>query len=252
MSSINTIMNIFKCNFCSKEWNTSRSFNNHILRCKLNIDRDVKLLGSGRPVIRPTKLVGPPSPTNCEFCNKFYPYGTSTPAFNNHVKRCPKNPNKFRENLTPAGKQKMLDALSNSNARWNNPEIREKHSLKMRDVASKNPDSYSQRNINRAKKIIYNDIHFDSSWEVDFYKWCEKNNITCNRNTIGFQYEYNGSRTYYPDFYLPTYNVYVEVKGQETEKDIAKWRNFPEKLLKIKKKEIDLIKKDMYNLYIDF
>jgi hypothetical protein len=220
------------------------------LRCRLNLNRDNNLLGTGRPVIKPPKLVGPPSPKHCEFCNKFYPKGSSTPALNNHVRRCSSNPNKILEILTPAGREKIIQGSLKANLRWQHEEERNKQSAKMREVASNNPESYSQRNIGRAKKITYNNIHFDSLWEVDFYKWCEKNNIICNRNTFGFQYEYNGTRTYYPDFYLPTYDVYVEVKGQETERDIAKWKNFPKKLLKIKKKEIDLIKKDMYNLYI--
>jgi hypothetical protein len=71
------------------------------------------------------------------------------------------------------------------------------------------------------------------------------------RNKQGFKYQFDGTRTYYPDFYLPTFRCYVEVKGHVTVKDEAKWRDFPEKLLKIRKKEVDLIKKNEYNLIIE-
>lgn len=243
-------MTIFKCKFCKKEWPSSRSYNNHESRCKLNLDRDVSLLGTGRPIIRPPKFVGPPTPKHCEFCNKFYPHGTSTPALNNHVRRCSSNPNKILEILTPEGREKILQGSSNANSRWKNEDERKKQSVRMREVALNNPESYSQRNVQRSKKITYNGVKFDSTWELEFFKWCENNNVECERNTKGFKYNFDGIRTYYPDFYLPEHNSYVEVKGQETERDYAKWRDFPEKLIKIKKKEIDLIKENQYNLYV--
>lgn len=241
-------MNLYKCKFCEKEYTSSRSYNNHEPRCKLNFNRNTMLLGKGRPIIRPKKFVGPPSPKYCEFCNKFYPHGTSTSALNNHVRRCSFNPNKILEILTPEGKQKRIQSLSKGNLRWQDDKERQKHSVRMREIAVKYPESYSQKNMNRSKKIIYNSIKFDSTWELKFYKWCEKNAVRCERNKKGFSYEFEGVRTYYPDFYLPEKDIYVEIKGQETEKDRAKWRDFPEKLLKISKKQIDLIAEGMYTL----
>lgn len=106
--------------------------------------------------------------------------------------------------------------------------------------------------MSRGKKVlVYNNIKFDNFWELDFYKWCEKNNVNCVRNTTGFYYEFNGPRTYYPDFYLPDISTYVEVKGRETEKDLAKWKYFKFKLIKVRKKEIDMIRKNMYNLPVE-
>lgn len=244
-------MKIYKCKFCEKECLSSRSYINHELRCKLNVNRDKSLLGNGRPVIRPPKFVGPPAPKHCEFCNKFYPHGSSTPALNNHVRRCPSNPNKIREILTPEGKQKIIQGSLKGNLRWKDEEERKKQSIRMRKVAFDNPSSYSQRNVQRSKKITYQGINFDSTWEFEFFKWCENNNIKCERNTKGFKYNFEGVRTYYPDFYLPDFNTYVEIKGQETEKDYAKWRDFPKNLIKIKKKEIDLIKENTYTICME-
>ena len=51
------------------------------------------------------------------------------------------------------------------------------------------------------------------------------------RNKKTFSYEYDKIRQYTPDFYLPNIDCYVEVKGWKREKDEAKWKSFPEKLL---------------------
>lgn len=48
-----------------------------------------------------------------------------------------------------------------------------------------------------------------------------------------------GDRTYYPDFYLPQDDLFIEVKGYETERDRAKWRDFPLKLKVIRKSDIE-------------
>lgn len=243
---------MYTCKFCNKNWDSSRSFRNHEIRCKSNSDRNPIMLGKGRPIIRPEKFIGPPSPLTCGFCRKLYPLGKSTPAYANHVFRCKLNPDRVIETKTVEGKQKSIDALKKSNLRWKDEDQKLKHSVRMREVAKENPDTYSQKNISRGKKvIIYDGIQFDNSWELDFYKWCHSNNISCLRNKLGFPYEFDGKRTYYPDFFLPEFDVYVEVKGYETDKDLAKWKSFPKKLVKIFKKDIDLIRKNNYNLCVD-
>ena len=61
-----------------------------------------------------------------------------------------------------------------------------------------------------------------------------------------FSYEFKGAREYFPDFYLPEHDAYVEVKGYKTDKDSAKWdamKNIhDEKLLIIDKRSIFKIK----------
>jgi hypothetical protein len=243
---------MLSCIFCHKKCESSRSLKNHEIRCNLNISRNLLIVGRGRPIIRPEKFIGPPTPIKCVFCNKYFPKGKSTPAYSNHFIRCKLNPDRSIEHKTDDGMKKCINALKESNSRWENKEEKLKHSEKMKKVAKENPNSYSHKNISRGKKVVeYNSIKFDNTWELDFYKWCEKHNIFCIRNSVGFQYEFHGIRTYYPDFFLPELNIYVEIKGYETEKDKAKWKNFPKKLVKIFKKDIDLIRKDSYNLIID-
>lgn len=60
------------------------------------------------------------------------------------------------------------------------------------------------------KKIKYSDIWFKSSWEMLFYKWCLENNIKSLYESKTFDL---GRCTYTPDFYLPEFNLYIEVKG---------------------------------------
>ena len=64
----------------------------------------------------------------------------------------------------------------------------------------------------------------------------------------GFPYNWNGDRTYFPDFYLPELSEYVEVKGYKTERDVAKWQQFPNKLRLILKEDIIQIQKNEFVL----
>ena len=41
----------------------------------------------------------------------------------------------------------------------------------------------------------------------------------------GFSYVHETvERIYYPDFYLPDLDLWVEIKGYQTDKDLAKWK----------------------------
>ena len=118
----------------------------------------------------------------------------------------------------------------------------------MKKAVEKNPEAYTSSNRGRTKQIIYNNIKFHGSWELKFYQWCESNNVNCIRNSTGFKYNWFGERTYFPDFYLPDYDTYVEVKGYKTERDDAKWSQFPNKLLTVVKKDMINIIKNSYEL----
>jgi len=80
------------------------------------------------------------------------------------------------------------------------------------------------------------------SWELAYAKYLDDNNIKWRRPTEKFLYKFEklrqGKGYYTPDFFLIDENTYVEIKGYETEKDRAKWSQFPMKLKIIKKKEM--------------
>jgi hypothetical protein len=204
---------MFNCKFCNKETNTSNSNVQHELYCKSNPNRKIKKASMG--------MLGKKGANQ-------YTYG---------AKMDEETRTKIRESTVRLNIK-----------RWSDPQNRIKHSEVMKRVVANNPEAYTSSNRGRTKQIIYKGIKFQGSWELIFYKWCEDNNVACERNVEGFAYEWNGTRTYFPDFYLPSYDSYVEVKGYKTDQDDAKWKQFPKKLLVVVKKDIDNIKKDCYNI----
>lgn len=118
----------------------------------------------------------------------------------------------------------------------------------MQKVVREKPESYSASNINgRSKKILYNDVWLDSKWEYEFAKWCDDNQINWEKNKKSFEYNWNGSRLYYPDFYLKDFDKYVEVKGYERERDREKWK-VVSNLIIIKFNEIKKIRSNTFSI----
>ncbi len=86
----------------------------------------------------------------------------------------------------------------------------------------------------------------ESQHEVDFYLWAKSAGLDPKRPSEAFKYEWNGERWYHPDFYIPSLDLYVEVKGYETDRDRAKWLHFPKKLCIIRQVEIRQIRKGCF------
>ena len=206
---------------------------------------------------------------NCEFCNKEC---KSKNSCIQHQLRCKSNPDRistYSENWTDDRKLKhsliMKKAHNNSNRIWSidtlkgmsdrstefnkrywTDDQRQKHSELMKNVVKNNIDSYSIKNVSgRVKTISYNGFDLKGSWELLVAKWLDSNNVKWTNKTNGFEYNWNDSiHIYFPDFYLPDYDIFIEVKGYERYRDRCKWNNFPKHLLVFKLKEINLIKLD--------
>lgn len=173
---------------------------------------------------------------NCPYCQKEY---TNKIGYSNHVRRCPANPARVHEGLTPEGRNRIREATAKLNEKhWRDPEFRKKHQEAMKQAVAKNPESYTSSNRGRTKQIIVDDIKFQGKWELEFYQYCKSNNIKIERSNEWFEYEWNGKRKYFPDFYLRELDRYVEVKGYETDRDRAKWSSFPRSLTIIRKADI--------------
>lgn len=142
----------------------------------------------------------------------------------------------------------MLPLLEANIKRYADPEVRKRLSESMRRAVEKFPESYGTSNRGRTKRIDAHGVSFQGKWELQFFEWCLENKIQIIRPVQGFKYSWNGARTYFPDFYLPNLDIYVEVKGYETERDSAKWRDFPHKLLVIRRKQIEQIKRKEFSL----
>lgn len=209
---------------------------------------------------------------NCKFCKRNCKNKNS---LTNHERLCKNNPNrqipnfiewnkKKKENDIPGQNQytkakslgivisiseETRKKMSESNkGKEISLERKKKLSDIMRRVVKEKPESYSSSNVNgRVKKVEYNGLTLDSSWELQFVKWCDSNNVKWIRPTIGFEYEWFGIRTYYPDFYLVDLDLYVEIKGYQRDRDLKKW-NSVSNLIVIKQKEIDNIKNNTFDI----
>ncbi len=69
------------------------------------------------------------------------------------------------------------------------------------------------------------------SWELAYANYLETNNIPWRRPTECFKYNFNklkkGYGFYTPDFFLINDKIWIEIKGYQTDKDTAKWKDFP-------------------------
>ncbi len=78
----------------------------------------------------------------------------------------------------------------------------------------------------------------DSSWELAFVIYNLDHSIKFERNTKGFEYEYeNKTYKYYPDFILED-GTYIEIKGYKSKNSDAKIKAFPFKITVLYKNEI--------------
>ncbi len=77
------------------------------------------------------------------------------------------------------------------------------------------------------------------SWEERVAKYLDEHRISWTRPKNGIRYTYKNQEHYYfPDFYLTDLDVFVEVKGYETDRDREKWKQFPFKLVILNKDHI--------------
>jgi hypothetical protein len=139
-------------------------------------------------------------------------------------------------------------------ARWANPNSRNEMSLKIKEAIKRNPNSYSSSNVSGRTKLydtvdsFGNATKLKGKWELWFSEWLNEHDIKWTNKIDGFSYEWNGIRTYFPDFYLIDFHRYVEIKGYERERDLAKWK-VVENLIIIKQKEIKQILDKTFNLF---
>lgn len=251
---MSTAGNKYSCVLCKRE-----SFTNNLTRHFKKCERDD---------LQPVNQTNIERFDNkCIFCKRDF---LSLRNTRHHENFCGKNPNRrdgHKSNQYIKAKQlglpklvcseetksKIRDKNLGKNSWWfwkeNIDEIRKNHSESMHNAILNNPEAYTSSNRGRVKCIEKDGIKFHGSWEVIFYDWCILNNIKIIReNFTSFSYFWNDSvHQYFPDFFLPELNSYVEVKGYETERDNAKWSQFPQKLIIIKKDEIDRIKANLFN-----
>ena len=66
----------------------------------------------------------------------------------------------------------------------------------------------------RGRKYLYNGEEFDSSWEIELVKFFNANDVEWQRHRVIMWTDNTGKqRRYFPDFYLPKYDVYIDPKN---------------------------------------
>lgn len=152
----------------------------------------------------------------CKFCGKEFETG---PKLGGHVVLCKLNPN-FKNTC----KKKSLKMTGNLNPS-SKKENRDKISKTVREKIKK---GQWHNSFSKSRTHEYRGEKFHGTWELRYAKYLDENNIKWRRPKEKFQYIFENKNRYYtPDFYLTEENIYIEIKGYETDKDVAKWKNFP-------------------------
>ena len=205
----------FICSFCGKVCKNANSLRNHERLCKSNPNRQL---------------------------TSFEKYGAIL-GFNN------KGRSAWNKGLTAADNKSLAKASATLKSRYasgelvaknpmNDPEARKKHKQAMKKAYS----NYTRRTPGKFKYGWFKGIWCDSSWELAYLLYCLDHDIKIERNKKGFSYFWQGSvHSYFPDFYLPATDQYVEIKGYKSNKDEEKIIQFKEHLLVIGAVEIQPI-----------
>lgn len=266
---------MFKCKYCNKEFDSGAKLGGHIGWCEKNPNKRSKdELKYIREKIADNKLKPIGIEIKCKYCGKICKlYGIK-----NHEKQCKSNPNRipqkgtrfkingdkfipWNKGLTKETDERVKrngESISNGYktgkiTNWcqglnkdNDDRIKSLAEKSSKTILDKVKDDTWHNSFGKSKMVEYNGIQFHGNWEVAFAKFLDNINIIWERPTEKFEYILDNKIHYYtPDFYLPTFNLYVEIKGYPTNKDFLKWNKFP------KDKKLDIyFGDDLYNLGI--
>lgn len=197
------------CIFCNKQWDTLKGLIQHQVYCKSNPNRKQSTIEKYGSI------------------NGFNNKGRV--AWNKGLtvdsdERVRKSVETYQINKQ-LGKHKDTRGHKNSMSK---PGAKEKLSVSMKQVYSEQKPKVS----GRSKHGWYKGIWCDSTWELAFVLYALDNNINFVRNNKGFSYIWSGSvHTYYPDFYLPDENTYIEIKGYCDKRATEKHKQFQYSLI---------------------
>ena len=79
-----------------------------------------------------------------------------------------------------------------------------------KSIIGKNNSMFGKAVSSSHFNIYYKTINFRSSWEANFAKWCDGSGIKWEYEPKAFNL---GNTTYRPDFYLPEFDCWIEIKG---------------------------------------
>lgn len=271
---------MYKCKYCGKEFDSYTQLGGHVIWCKSNPNANGKSNFNSKSCKKKfEKFNEKREDLFCQYCGKLC---KNLNSLKQHEVRCKSNPNAIKnkdslyehnlkiklgeiniwnKGLTKDTDERVKRQGDTCHSRYVNGEIKswcdglskdtddriKKYSSKISKTISNKIESNDWHCQSR-QRIEYKDSIFDSTWEYEFVKFLDNHNIKWIRNVYSFIYVFeNSDHKYFPDLYLPDYDLYIEIKGRVTEKDIAKWEQFEKKLdiyfLKdLKKLDIDYFK----------
>lgn len=199
------------CKYCGKECKNANSLSQHQVRCKENPDRIhvvsnfIKYNNDLRTGVKQS------------WCR-----GLTKEADDRLKKRTDTMISNYQEGKNNIGWCKGLSKDTDE---------------RLRDIGNKVRKTITDKIVDdtwhncRSKKYYYEDISFDSNWELYFYKYVKSLGYDIKRGKEYFSYIYNNEEhLYIPDFYISDLDLYIEIKSYPNERDIAKWNQFPKAL----------------------
>lgn len=251
-------MSLFICRFCGSKRKNANAKSNHEVYCKQNPNRKIPKGSPGKRV-KPTKLE-----TTSEKCsygcgqNAKYKNNSGKLICNLSPNKCPENKKKNSKGLKDAyssnkrtspkiqyqrlpeeTKQRMawakgltketderVEKSGNSLSRniaqgiTEPPFLGKKHNAETKKKMSSKRISFLENNSKHCDWYEVSGVKVQGSLEKRLAEFLVKNDITFKRVKKIFQ----NHRSYTPDFYIPTFDLYIEVKGFLYEKDKEKMR----------------------------
>jgi len=184
----------------------------------------------------------------CKYCGK----EVSKYGIKNHERCCKLNPNRIpgksnwwlhpethknsnqfikakEENRKIKVSDKTRYKLGNS---WRGKTLTNETKEKIKNTIKKNIENNNWHlSFSKSRTFEYKGIKFQGLWEVKFAKYLDNKNVKWERPHKTYKYIFeNENHRYLPDFYLPEYNLYIEIKGYPTKRDFSKWEQFTDNL----------------------
>lgn len=172
----------------------------------------------------------------CKFCNSEF-------STMNHQVRCRLNPDRKMKIWTDDDRRQNGIRSRAQKDIWT-AEKRALKSAKMKEVVKDNPDSYSKNNVSGRVKMYevsdsFGKTTVKGTWELKVATWLNDNNIKWTNKITPISYYWNDSwHLYFPDFHMIDTDTLIEVKGYETDRDIAKWQSVNKQLFVIRKSDM--------------
>lgn len=213
----------FICRYCGRICKNDNSLRNHERLCKENPDRQILV-------------------SNFIKWNEYRKGKHLQKVSNQYIKA------KETGDIYLVSDETRKRISESTKGRVHTEEHKEKLSKIMKDVAKDNPN-YSFSKNKYFKKEIIDGFRMDSSWESIFANYLKQHNIKWVKNKKPFRYIFeNEEHSYYPDFYLEDFNLYIEIKGQETERDKVKYKSVKD-LIVLKQNDIKKIKTGEFDIF---